>query len=417
MFIVAAVAVVVLASTIKPVIGTTTGQMVRRRRKHGLKRRGENAVDAKRRAINGLLKKLYYDVNSASAFTGKEHVYRAAKRQLPTVTRADVDDWFSKQLTYTLHKPARHNFSRNKTIVMSIDEQWQADLCDMASRAKDNDGHTFLLTVIDCFSKFAWVEPLMDKSGGEILKALKRILERSGRAPQRLQTDKGSEFLNAQVQRFLKKRNIEFFTTNSEMKAAIVERFNRTLKTRMWKYFTAQNTTRYLDVLQSLVDGYNHSRHRSIKMRPVDVREQDSMAIRQRLYATKTTTKKRIAKTYKYAIGDVVRISKARRVFRKGYLPNWTEETFTVYDRRNTSEPFYYLRDYAGEDLKGGFYEREIQRVVEPDEYRVEAVLDTKKVRGGKTLHLVKWLGWPSKFNSWVQDIHVPAGIVGEAAG
>ena len=207
-------------------------------RKNGLKR-GKNVEDD-RRAINTLLKKLYYNVNSVSAFTGKENVYRAAKNQLSTITRRDVDDWFSKQLTYTLHKPARHNFPRNKTIVMSIDEQWQADLCDMASRAKDNDGHTFLLTVIDCFSKFAWVEPLMNKSGSEILNALKRILKRSGRAPQRLQTDKGSEFLNAQVQRFLKEQKIEFFTTNSEMKAAIVERFNRTLKNKMWKYFTAQ---------------------------------------------------------------------------------------------------------------------------------------------------------------------------------
>ena len=345
-------------------------------------------------------------MNSDSAFTGKENIYRAAKRKLSTITRRHVDEWLSKQLTYTLHKPARHTFSRNKTVVMSIDEQWQADLCDMASRAKDNDGHTFLLTVIDCFSKFAWVEPLMNKSSSEILNALKRILKRSGRAPQRLQTDKGSEFLNAQVQRFLKEQKIEFFTTNSEMKAAIVERFNRTLKGKMWKFFTAKNTTRYLDVLQSLVNGYNHSYHRSIKMRPVDVRERDSMAIRQRLYAT-TNRKKRATKTYKYAIGDVVRVSKARRVFRKGYLPNWSEETFTVYNRRNTREPFYYLRDYDGEDLTGGFYEREIQRVHEPDEYRVEAVLSTKKVRGGKTLHLVKWLGWPSKFNSWVEDIRV----------
>ena len=215
----------------------------------------------------------------------------------------------------------------------------------MTSIAKDNDGHTFLLTVIDCFSKFAWVEPLMNKSGSEILSALKRILKRSERTPKRLQTDKGSEFINAQVQRFLRQRNIEFFTTNSEMKAAIIERFNRTCKGKMWKYFTAQNTRRYLDVLQSLVNGYNHSYHRTIKMRPADVRERDSITIRQRLYAGK---KRKIGKTYKYAIGDVVRISKERRVFRKGYLPNWTEETFIVYDRRNAREPFYYLRDYGG---------------------------------------------------------------------
>ena len=333
--------------------------------------------------VEALLRRLYYDVENDTAYGGKEKVYRAAKRELPSITRRDVNDWFSTQRTYTLHKPARYNFTRNKTIVMSIDEQWQADLC---------------------FSKFAWAEPLMNKSGNEILKALKRVLERSERAPQRLQTDKGSEFINAQVQRFLSERKIEFFTTNSEMKAAIVERFNRTLKTRMWKYFTAKRTNRYIDVLQSLVDGYNRSRHRSIGMRPVDVRESDSIAIRQRLYGS-GLRKRRLAKSYKYGIGDVMRISKARRTFRKGYLPNWSEETFIVYDRRNAKEPLYYLRDYEGEDLQGAFYEQEIQRVEDPGEYFVEEVLQSKKVRGGKTVHLVKWLGWPSKFNSWVEDI------------
>ena len=187
------------------------------------------------------------------------------------------------------------------------------------------------------------------------------------------------------------------------MKAAIVERFNRTLKTKMWKYFTANSTNRYIDVLQSLVGGYNQSRHRSIGMRPADVRESDSFVIRQRLYGS--SKQKTVPKRYKYGIGDVVRISKARRAFRKGYLPNWSQETFIVYDRRNVKEPFYYLRDYEGENLKGGFYEQEIQGVEDPEEYRIEKVLQTKKVRGGNTVHLVKWLGWPSKFNSWVEDI------------
>ena len=105
----------------------------------------------------------------------------------------------------------------------------------MSSRAKDNNGYTFLLTVIDCFSKFGWAEPLHNKSGQEILDAFKIILKRDGRKPKRLQTDKGSEFLNSKVQRLLKEENIEFFTTNSEMKAIIVERYNRSLKMKMYK--------------------------------------------------------------------------------------------------------------------------------------------------------------------------------------
>ena len=244
----------------------------------------QSGVDGQDRTIEKLLHRLYYDTRSASAFSGKENVYRVAKRHLPSITRRLVNEWFDKQLTYTLHKPTRQNFPRNKTVVMSIDDQWQADLCDMSSRAEDNNGYTFLLTVIDCFSKFGWAEPLHNKSGQEILDAFKRILKRDGRKPKRLQTDKGSEFLNSKVQRFLKEENIEFFTTNSEMKASIVERYNRSLKMKMYNFFTAHNTTRYVDVLQELVDGYNASHHRSIGMTPSSVLPKHEFMIRQRLH-------------------------------------------------------------------------------------------------------------------------------------
>ena len=168
--------------------------------------------NAKTRA---LLHSLFYDVKQPSAYTGKENVYRAAHRALSSITRRDVDNWFEEQLTYTLHKPVRLRFARNKTIVMSIDDQWQADLCDMQSLARANDGNTFILTCIDCFSKYAWAEPLQRKTGDEIIAAMERIFA-GGRKPKRLQTDKGSEFTNAKVQVFLRKHNVHFFTTDSE---------------------------------------------------------------------------------------------------------------------------------------------------------------------------------------------------------
>ena len=360
-------------------------------------------VNEKKTNIEKVLNRLYYNPKSVSAYSGRENVYRAAKLEIPSITRRDVNDWFSSQLTYTLHKPVRYNFPTNKTIVLAIDDQWQADLVDLTSRAEDNDGYTFLLTVIDCFSKMAWVEPLHRKTATELLAVIKRILKKSGRKPKRLQTDKGKEFTNKLVQKFLREQNIHFFTTNSDKKSAIVERFNRTLKTRMFKYFTAKNTTRYIDILPELVTGYNHSYHRSIKMRPIDVKVSDETVIRQRLYGGKG---KRVEKKYKYWIGDLVRISKARRVFEKGYLPSWTEETFIVYDRRHTQRPIYFIRDFDGENIEGGFYEEELQKVTGQEIYRVEEVLKEKKVYGGKTLYLVKWKGWPSKFNSWVEDIH-----------
>ena len=113
------------------------------------------------------------------------------------------------------------------------------------------------------------------------------------------------------------------------MKAAMVERFNRTMKTRMYKYFTSNNTKRYVDVLPELISGYNNTVHSSINMAPANVlRPIDVIKIRQRLYGST------VVKNYKYRVGDHVRISKARRQFKKGYLPNWTEEVFIITKRK-----------------------------------------------------------------------------------
>ena len=155
----------------------------------------------------------------------------------------------------------------------------------MSSLSKHNDGYKFLLTVIDCFSKFAWAIPLQNKNGQTLLAALKLLLERAHpRKPNRLQTDKGKEFLNKPVQDFLTENAIHHFSSESDQKAAMVERFNRTLKTRMWKYYTAQNTYRYLDALDDLVYGYNHAKHRTIGMAPADVKMEHEEALWRRMY-------------------------------------------------------------------------------------------------------------------------------------
>ena len=264
--------------------------------------------------VKNILYELYYNPKHASAYTSIENVYRAARKLLPNVKRNVVERWFQHQLTATLHKPARIRFPTNKVIVMSIDDQWQCDLADMSSKAEYNDDFTFILTCIDCFSKYAWAIPIENKQADNIILALKAILK-SGRKPNRLQTDKGTEFLNRKVQNFLNQHNIQLFTTQSDKKASIVERFNRTMKGRMFKYFTAKNTYRYVDVIQSLVDGYNNTYHRSIKMKPASVRKRHQTIIRQHLYGKiklRSNYRKEHNKSYKYMIGDLVRITKHR---------------------------------------------------------------------------------------------------------
>ena len=147
----------------------------------------------------------------------------------------------------------------NGKLIWSIWRHWLA-----------NSGYKYLLTCIDALSKYAWTIPTKNKTGLALIDAFKQILK-SGRRPHLLQTDKDTEFLNRNFQNLLKKEKIRCFTTQNETKASVVERFNRTLKTKMWKYFTATNTHAYLKTLPKLLSAYNHSYHRSIKTTPASV--------------------------------------------------------------------------------------------------------------------------------------------------
>ena len=256
------------------------------------------------------MKKIYYDSISSVAYSGVKHLYDTVKQTFPDVKLKHIKEWLRGQKTYTLHKPIRRRFTRRKTIVGGIDQQWQADLADMQHFSKQNDNQRYLLCVIDVFSKFSWVLPIPNKTGKTLIDAFKIILKTSKRKPLSLQTDKVTEFKNKEFQQFLKSNKIHFFTTeNPETKASIVERFQRTLKARMWKYFTYHQTRKYIDVLQNFVDGYNTTYHRSIKRSPISVNETNEIEVTQALYGNKQ------AKQPKLNIGDLVRINKTKRTF------------------------------------------------------------------------------------------------------
>ena len=201
-------------------------------------------------------------------------------------------------------------------------------------------------------------------------------------------------------QKFLRENNIDFFTVNSGLKASVVERFNRTFKNKMYKYFTAKNTLTYSDLLPKLVKSYNNTYHRSIKMKPSQVNKSNEATVWDTLYGNDVDKRVR----YKFQVGDRVRISKVKRMLEKSYLLNFTEEMFTIYQRFARQVPVYKLKDDAGEILDGTFYEAELQKVIkENDVYRVEKVLRKRK-RKGVVEYFVKWKGYPDKFNSWVSE-------------
>ena len=179
----------------------------------------------------------------------------------------------------------------------------------------------------------------------------------------------------------------------------MVERFNGTFKTRMWKYFTGKNTCVYIDILQDIVHGYNNSYHRSIDRAPSSVSSLNVGQVRRKLYG-KSWTKPR--REFKFKLGDQVLTSKSRRTFKKGYLPYWTQEISTVTKIIRRVPPVYWLRDYADNEIEGVFYAEELQKVQKLDDiYKIEKIL-AKTKENEKVKVLVKWHGHDKKFNSWI---------------
>ena len=352
------------------------------------------------------LNKVYHDPRDPGSLGGLRRLASRAKELRITKDLNLVKDYLETQRSYTYHKQARKTFSRNKTIVSGIDAQWQADLADMQAIAEDNDGVKYLLTCIDVFSKFAWVIPVKDKGSVTMKSGIEQLLQRSTpRLPQKLQTDKGLEFLNKQVQSVLKNFGIEHFTTMGETKASIVERFNRTLKTRIWRHFTASKSKRYLDVLQDIVHSYNNTIHRSTGMKPFAMKKSDEPSVWRRLYGNGEPPKER--HEMNASEGDTVRITKWKGDFEKGYEPNWTEEEFRITKKssKQLPQPVYKIEDLAGEPIVGSFYREQLQKIQPSDDYIVEKILNRRtdpKTRRKEIL--VKWEGWPEKFNCWIPE-------------
>ena len=297
----------------------------------------------------------------------------------------------NKILSEELHKPKRKNYTRRKIIVNHIDEIFAADLVEMQKFAKLNKRYRYPLTCIDIFSKYSWVIPLKDKRGITIKNALEKIFNE--RKQKFLWTDKGKEFYNKQVQDLLNENNIKLYSTNnSEIKSAVIERFNRTFKNMMYKKFTANNNTIFYNILDELVNNYNNKYHSTIKMSPIEGSKKINEKKIKNIYNFEKTKK-----PGKFKIGDRVRISLEKNIFEKGYETNWTQEIFVIYDIQYSNVPYYYLKDLNNEKLDGTFYEQELQKTKQDDLYTIEKILKTNKDK-----IYVKWKGYDSSFNSWI---------------
>ena len=289
-----------------------------------------------------------------------------------------------------LHKPIITKFPKRRVVVNGIDKIWAADLIDMQQLSRYNNNYKYLLTVIDIFSKYGWIVPLKNKTGECVASAFKEIFK--SRKPEKLWVDKGKEFYNKHV-----KQLVDIYSTENEEKSSVVERWNRTMKKDLYKYFSANSTNKYIDILDQLVAKYNNTKHSSIKMTPVEAsKKENEIRVWRNLNPDHDKLQPRL--NPKFNVGDKVRIIRKKSIFDKGFTSNWTEEVFEISSILNTVPMTYKIIDMMGEEIQGSFYERELQRTKQ-QLFRIEKVL-----KKDKTKSLVKWLGYPDSFNSWVNN-------------
>ena len=200
------------------------------------------------------------------------------------------------------------------------DNIWGADLADMQSISKFNKGFRFLLCVIDIFSKYAWVVPLKDKKGVSIANAFQKVLDDSKRKPNKICVDKGSEFYNRSMKSWLQDNDIAMYSRHNKVKSVVAERFIRTIKNKIYKYMTSISKTVYINKLDDIVDEYNNTYHKSIKMKPIDVKNSTYINIDKEVNDNDP----------KFKFGDHLRASKYKNIFAKDYTPNWSEEIFVI---------------------------------------------------------------------------------------
>ena len=336
------------------------------------------------------MEKIWHNPQDTAGFGGVSGLQKRVKK-----SKKETQSWLQSQLAYTLNKPMRKRFPTRSYKTFGIDDLWQMDLMEMIPYAKINNSYKYILTCIDVFSRFARALPLKTKSAIDVKNAI-QIMFKDGH-PDNLQTDLGKEFYNAKVTALLKDLKITHYSVFSQYKAAHVERFNRTLRDRLKKYFVFKGNKAWVSVLPKIIYSYNHTSHRGLNgLRPIDVSSDNEV----QLWLDRTI-KEKPAKKPKYKIGDFVRISRINgSPFIKNFDNNWSDEVFQISAINTKQSPvMYVIKDYENNVIQGKFYEQELQVISRPIEYRIQKILKSKG-KGQHKQYFVKWHGYTKP--SWI---------------
>lgn len=303
-----------------------------------------------------ILAELYYNPSLPSSFSDINRMHFYAKKH--GIRRKETEKFLMQQPTYTMHRSVKHTFKRRKVVSPGINYHLQSDLIVLDKLAPYNSGYRYIMTIIDVFSRKAIALPLKRKSGECVANALDKILTNMN--VNQLECDDGKEYFNKSVTDVLKKHRVKLYSTYSDKGASLVERFNRTLMNLIQKHMTANNTKRYVDKLEDIVNGYNNKIHRIIKCTPNSVNKFNEMDVWLRSYADLYS---KPVKKAKLSVGDLVRIKVVKNVFSKGYTCNYTKDVYKIKSVNRTIPVTYTLEDSNCFKINGSFYEPELSLI------------------------------------------------------
>lgn len=310
---------------------------------------------------NEILRDLYYNLRSPVGYGNARDLYKAAIKKDPNITQKIVNKWLSNQDVYSINRRKLRKFKRRKYITKGMDYLHQMDLLDVSRLAPYNSNYRYLLTIICCFSRFAFVRPLKRKLPSHVAAAIDDVYKQNkNRIPRNAQTDLGGEFLGPDTKAIFKKYTIHWYSVPGVIKGAFIERFNRSFRNIMSKPLFGQSRPRYLDILQQLVDQYNSRQHRIIGMAPKDVNKNNERELWYKLYNDVVSHRA----VFKYKTGDVVKIIRKKGLFEKEAAPTWSVENYNIVYRRATNPPTYKIYNPRIQSiLKGSYYEQELQKI------------------------------------------------------
>ena len=289
------------------------------------------------------IEKLYYDIKSVPNYSSK------------------IQEFLRQNQTSSVHKPVRHNFPRRSVLAYYPYELIMSDLIDfnLPGMPGANKNFRYIMVFVCVFSKMAWAEPLKRKDGLSSVTAIENVLNRMKDIPANIITDRGLEYYDRRVQELFRRNGIRHYSLRSKHKACVAERFIRTLKGRIYKYFWKHKTKNWVDILPSIIENYNHTPHRSIKMAPINVTDDNRKEVFERLYPNKN-----LKSAPRLKIGDQVRILRPKTIFDKGYTRNWSLEIYKIVSAKSRNNvDFYEIEDQNGVKLSGARYYWELNFV------------------------------------------------------